>query len=218
MREDQAVFVGIAAAAVIAIVVVVITSRRSSSIRQLLAALASAAGWSDLRTVFVAAAGVKGRWRSYPVQLSWHPRQKGVPQRVILKVGARTDARLIVKRKFTGFLSNRPLTFFGPPVVEAHQPAAAELWVRSDEAALVERLFSDANLARSISENLVARFDEIKVDRRGLKITRAIDDRIVRTRYGIAFKLTFDASHYEPIAREELTLSEALVDRLSMQG
>ncbi len=216
MREEVAVFFGIAVAVVITITAVAFASRRTKEIRQILAGLATSAGWSGLRNAFLAAAGVKGTWRSFPVELSYHQRQKGTPERLVLKVRARTDGRLIVKRKFEGFFSNRPLTWFGPPVIDLHQPAAAELWVRSDQPALAERLLGDSDLARRLVENLLARFDEVKIDRRGLKIARALDERPVRVKYGIgAFSMKFDPSRYESIAREELALAEALVERLA---
>ncbi len=216
MREEVAVFIGIALAAVIAIVAVASLSRRAKAIRQILTGLATSAGWSGLRNAFFAAAGVKGIWRSFPVSLSYHSRQKSTPERLVLKVRARTDGRLIVKRKFEGFFSNRPVTWFGPPVIELHQPAAAELWIRSDQPALAERLLGDSDLARRLVENLLARFDEVKIDRRGLKITRALDERPVRMKYGIGtFSMKFDPARYEAIAREELALAEALVEKLA---
>jgi hypothetical protein len=218
MREDQVVLVAVGVAAVVAIAVLVLASRRTTAVRQLLVDLATAAGWTNQRNVFLAASGVKGTWRSFPVSLSYHARQKGVPQRLILKVRAQTDARLIVKRKFEGLLSNRPLTWFGPPLVDVHQPAAAELWVRSDEAASAERIFSDADVVKKIADNVVARFDEIRVDRNGLRITRAIDEQAVRKKYGFEFTIAFDPKRYETIAGEELALADALVSRLSMMA
>jgi hypothetical protein len=218
MSEDQAVLVGVGVAGLVVIAMLVIVSRRTTAVRQLLANLASAAGWTDLRTISFLGSGVKGTWKSFPVSISYRARQKGVPQRLILKLRAQTDARLIVKRRFEGLLSNRPLTWFGPPLIDVHQPAAAELWIRSDQAAFAERIFNDAEVVKKIADNVVARFDEIRVDRNGLRITRAIDEQAVRQKYGFGFTIAFDPKRYETIAGEELALAEALVNRLSMMA
>ena len=202
---------------VVVILIAVVASRSMTAIRELLRSLATSAGWTDLRNVFMAGAGVKGTWRSFPVALSYMGRQKSVPQRLILKVGARSDSRLIIKRRFTGLFGNRPLTWFGPPLIELKHSSAEELWVRADEPMLAERLFGDSSLAASMWTNLVARFDEIRVDKRGLRLTRALDDRLVKEKYGMArFAFRPDPEKLEPIAREELALAEALVTKLSM--
>jgi hypothetical protein len=202
---------------VLIVLVVIAASKANTTTRELLRRTATAAGWSDLRNLFFAGTGVKGTWRSFPVELSYMPRQKGVPRRLILKVRARTDSRLIVKRKFSGLFSNRPLTWFGPPLVEVK--SAEELWVRADEAGLAERLIADHVLASLIWTNLVARFDEIRVDGKGLRILRALDEQLVREKYGIpAFQMRMDPARIEPIAREELALADALVTKLSMMA
>lgn len=193
-------------------------SRRGNAVRDLLREIASAAGWTNLQNLFLAASGVKGTWRQFPAQFGYSPRQKGVPSRLTLKVRARADARLNVKRRFEGFLSNRPLAWFGPPIVEVHQPAAAMMWVRGDQA-LAERVFADSNVSSLLNTNLVARFDEVNVDGNGLRITRALDERPVKQKYGIpTFSMSFDAGQYAPIAREEITLAEAIVQKLSMMS
>jgi hypothetical protein len=209
--------VGIAVVAAFVILIFLAVNRRTGTIRDLLRSLAASAGWTDLRNVFFAAAGVKGMWRSFPAQLSYHARQKGVPQRLILTVTAQTDTALIVKRRFSGVFGNKPLAWFGPPLIEVHQPAAEGFWVRGD-VMLADRFFSEASLASKISENVVARFDEIRIDRKGLRITRALDDRRVRQKYGLpAFSMGFNAAQFEPIAREELALAEALAGKLTMR-
>jgi hypothetical protein len=204
---------------VVAVILIVVAgSRGMTAIRELLRSLATSAGWTDLRNAFMVAAGVKGTWRSFPVALSYMGRQKGTPQRLILNVGARSDSRLIIKRRFTG-LFNRPLTWFGPPLIELRHSSAEELWVRADEPTLAERLFGDSSLAALMGTNLVARFDEIRIDRGGLRLTRALDDRLVKEKYGMAtFAFRPDTEKLEPIAREELALAEALVNKLSMMS
>jgi hypothetical protein len=214
MQDQYRVLFAVAFAAVAVIVILILASRTTSGVRERLRDLATSAGWSDLVDVSFLGSGVKGMWRSFPVQLVYYARQKSVPRRFILKVRAQADSRFIVKRMFRGFFSNRPLTWFGPPLIDVRQSAAAELWVRGDEGTLAERIFSDPKLTALISENLVARFDEIRIDRRGLRVTRALDERPVKEKYGLP--LFFKADQAEPIAREELALASALVDKLSM--
>lgn len=221
MSQDSSAVVltgiGIAVFAAFVIFIVFALRRHVGTVRDLLRSLAASAGWTDLRNAFFAAAGVKGLWRLFPAQLSYHARQKGVPQRMILTVTAQTDTSLIVKRRFTGVFANKPLAWFGPPIIELHQPGAEGFWVRGD-VMLADRFFGDASLASKISENLVARFDEIRIDRKGLRITRALDDRLVRQKFGLAaFSMRFDAAQFEPIAREELALAEALAGKLTMR-
>lgn len=198
--------------------ILLLVSRRGNAVRDLLREVATAAGWTDLRNLVLASSGVKGMWRQFPVELGYRPRQKGVPSRLTLRVRARADARLNIKRRFEGFLSNRPLTWFGPPIVELHQPAASMMWVRGDRA-LAERVFADAQVASLLSANLVARFDEVNVDGKGLRIVRALDEKPVRQKYGMpAFSMSFDAGQYAPIAREEIALAEAIAQKLSMMA
>ena len=203
------VFITIAAVAIFAV------RRQSARVSEVLNRVATSSSWMNVRSLRLFN-GVRGTWRQFPVHLSYQPRNKGAPQRMIVKIGATTDVRLIVKRKFEGLFSNRPLAWFGPPLVEVHQPAAAQMWVRGD-APLAERIFSDQKVAALLSNNLVARFDEVKVDPKGLRIIRALDERPVKRKYDMpTFSMSFNAEKFEPIAREEIQLAEALVEKLSV--
>lgn len=214
MKDEQTVLVAFAFGAAVVIFVIVVLSRRTASVRQLLQRVAVSGGWSDLRNV-VLGSGVQGTWRSFPIKIVYIARQKGTPQQFVLTVRARTDSRFSVKRKFEGLFSNRPVTWFGPPLVEVHRPEAQQLWIRSDEPALADRLFGDDALAALISRNVVARFDEIRVGRRGLRIRRSLDERPVRKKYDMpAFTMKFDPEPFEPIAREEIELSQKLIEKL----
>jgi hypothetical protein len=213
MRNEY-VAIAIACTTILLLVLIIAAVWRSSttksSIRERIRNLVLAAGWTNLTNPFFLI-GVKGIWRSFPVEFAYRTREKSTPRRFILTIGAQTDARLIVKRRFAGFFSNKPMTWFGPPLIDAGQD---ELWVRGDQPTLAQRIFADPQMAALIAENVVGRFDEIRVDKRGLRIRRALDERPVRARYGLP--LFFDPEKAEPIAREELALAEALVGRLSM--
>lgn len=216
MRDEVVAVLIFGAIAIFVVLILLTVNRRSGSIRDLLRQLATAAGWTNLQNLFFVASGVKGMWRQFPVEFGYFARQKGVPARLRLKVVAQADARLIVKRRFEGLLSNRPLAWFGPPIVDVHSPAAAMMWVRGDQA-LAERMFADQKVASLLASNLVARFDEVKIDQKGLRITRALDERPVRQKYGMPmFSMTFDAQQYAPIAQEEVALAEAVVEKMSL--
>ena len=215
MSNEVIGLVWTAVVGIFTIVVVHFVRKHIAAIRDVLGRVVSAAGWSEVRSTFLGAAGVKGMWQSFPVRLRYHQRQKSIPERLVLTVRAQTDARLIVRRKLPGLFSNR--RWFGPPVIEMRQREAADLWVQGDQPTLAERLFSDAEMVQKIVANLLASQDEIRIDNRGLKITRALDEVPPRIRFGLGLRgFKFDANRYETIAREELALVEALVKRLSV--
>ena len=199
---------------VLMVVLLTTLNKRSAAVREMLRTIASAAGWTDLQSVSFVASGVKGMWRQFPVEFVYRQRQKGAPQRLVLKISAQSDAYLNVKRRFEGFFSNRPMTWFGAPLIEVHQPSASQMWVRGDPS-LAERICADQKVASLIGANLVARFDELQVDGSGLRITRALDDRNVRMKYNMpSFTMKFDARQFEPIAHEQMALAEAVVAKL----
>jgi hypothetical protein len=150
------------------------------------------------------------------VSLVYMARQKSVPRRLQVKIAARSDVRLMVRRRFPGMLSNKPLAWFGPPLVEVHAPAAAPFWVRSDEVNLAERLFADDAVAAALDATLVARFDELKVNRNGLQIVRAIDEKPVQNKYGLTFSFRVNPAEIQPLAKEEWNAAEAVVNKLTL--
>ncbi len=214
MRDTILPFLLFAAFTVVLVILLSVVNKRSTAVRALLRRIVEAAGWTNLENVSFIGSGVKGMWRQFPVELVYRQRQKGTPARLVLKMSARSDTYLNVKRRFEGFFSNRPLTWFGAPLIEVHQPAASQMWIRGDQA-LAERIFGDAKVASMIATNLVARFDELQIDGSGLRIVRAVDDRLVRAKYNMpSFTMAFDAKLYEPIAREQIALAEAVVAKL----
>ncbi len=217
MVSDELRPVAIAIAIVIAIpaLIAFVVRRRNEALLTVLLRVVTGAGWSDLRPMKFLASGYRGTWRSLPVELAYGGRQKSVPARFILKIAARSTTRALIKRRMYG-LFGRPFTLFGPPLVELRYPAAKELWVRADEAAFAERLFADDKLALQIANNLVAAYDEVRIGPKGLRIIRSLDDRPVRAKYAMpAFTFKFEPERYEPIAREEIALGQALVEKLA---
>jgi hypothetical protein len=145
-------------------------------------------------------------------------RNKGVPERMLLTLSTASPARVIVKRR--GGLFSKPLTIFGPPIVELMNPAIREqFWIRSDELAYVERLFARAGVAPEFERNLIARFDVIDLRPKQLRILRAIDDSAVKKQFNRPFlKFGRDYELIETIAAEEWKLAVVIVETLGLRG
>ena len=217
MREDQTVWIVIAAIAVFVIALVVLLAKKSSALSELLMRLAASFGWEGPRRVWWNGA-IRGRWRGIPVELRHMARYKGVPERILLTVNAASQARVIIKHR-GGFLS-KPMTLFGPPIVEpANMADREQYWVRSDELVYVERLFARKEVAPALEPNLIARFDVVDLRPRQLRILRAVDDSAVKKRFGRPFlKFGRDYELIETIATEEWRLAVVIVEALGLQG
>jgi hypothetical protein len=124
----------------------------------------------------------------------------------------------MVKRR-DGFLS-KPLTLFGPPMVEPMNAAIREqFWIRSDELAFVERLFSRAGVAPEFERNLIARFDVVELKPKQLRILRAIDDHAVKKHFHRPFfKFGRDYEQIDTIASEEWRLAVMIIETMGLRG
>ncbi|MEA2345601.1 MAG: hypothetical protein QOF63_3770 [Thermoanaerobaculia bacterium] len=202
---------------VLATMIVAFLARMSSALSERLMRQAVAFGWEAPQRVWWNGA-IRARWRGMAVELRHKGRQKGVPERILLAVNAASPARLMVKRR-GGFMS-KPLTLFGPPIVEPMNPALREqFWVRSDELALVERLFARTEVAPEFERNLIARFDVVDLKLKQLRILRAIDDRAVKQHFNRPFlKFGRDYELIETIASEEWKLAVMIVETLRLRG
>ena len=104
-------------------------------------------GWEAPRRVWWSGAHSRAVARDSTSNCGTWIRYKGSPERLQLTVKTASPARIIVKRR-GGFMS-KPLTLFGPPIVEPMNPAIREqYWIRSDELVFVERLFAHAEVRR----------------------------------------------------------------------
>lgn len=182
--------------------VLVSLHKQAVAVNEMFLRLAQSAGWTNVRTSSFPRPTLRGTWRQFPVALRYGQHQKNAPRRLDLMISAQTDHNIRIQRRFEGFFSNRPLTWFGPPLVDVHQPAASPMWVRGDPQ-LAERLFSDPKIASLLATNLVARFDVVKIDSTALRITRSLE------RPGARFR--FELRSTEMIAREMIELAEAIV-------
>jgi hypothetical protein len=83
--------------------------------------------------------------------------------------------------------------------------------VRADEISFASRLVDDSKLASLIAQNLVEPFDEIRLDRTGIRVTRALDERNLRQRFG---RSRWGSGYHEPtlvaVIPEEWELASAL--------
>jgi hypothetical protein len=215
--EQVVVWAVIGVSVVLATMIVAFLARMSSALSERLMRQAVAFGWEAPQRVWWNGA-IRARWRGMAVELRHKGRQKGVPERILLAVNAASPARLMVKRR-GGFMS-KPLTLFGPPIVEPMNPALREqFWVRSDELALVERLFARTEVAPEFERNLIARFDVVDLKLKQLRILRAIDDRAVKQHFNRPFlKFGRDYELIETIASEEWKLAVMIVETLRLRG
>jgi len=215
--EQVVVWAVLGVSVVLATVIVAFLARKSSALSERLMRLAVSFGWEAPQRVWWNGA-IRARWRGMPVELRHMGRQKGVPERILLAVNTAAPARIIVKRR-GGFLS-KPMTLFGPPIVEPMNVRDREkYWIRSNELMLVERLFSRAEVDPALEPNLIARFDVVDLGPKQLRILRAIDDSAVKKRFNRPFiRFTRDYELIETIASEEWQLAVMIVDTLGLRG
>ena len=215
--EQVVVWAVLGVSVVLATVIVAFLARKSSALSERLMRLAVSFGWEAPQRVWWNGA-IRARWRGMPVELRHMGRQKGVPERILLAVNTAAPARIIVKRR-GGFMS-KPMTLFGPPIVEPMNVRDREkYWIRSNELMLVERLFSRAEVDPALEPNLIARFDVVDLGPKQLRILRAIDDSAVKKRFNRPFiRFTRDYELIETIASEEWQLAVMIVDTLGLRG
>lgn len=214
MTSDQMVALAMPMV-VIAIVFLILyfVAKRNYRIRDRLIAYLQQNGIADVRKKKWGGLGGSGLWQGYPMRLIFRTRVKQVPANVSAIIELEGPARITIKRKFEGFFSNKPLTMFGPPLVDLPQFASAQrFWVRSDEASLVERLLSDAKIVAMLEQNLVEAFDEVVLNAKQLRVVRAADERSIKQLYG---KDLIEAS--ARIGAEEWPLATGIVQTLSLR-
>ena len=206
MTTSQALqFVPFAVGALLLVGVIIAVRKQSTAVQQMMIGVAQAAGWSDLQASLFPRPTVRGTWQQFPVVLRFGPHQKNAPRRLSLEITAQTDHSIEIQRRFGGLFSNKPLTWFGAPLIDVHQPAAEPMWVRGDPQ-LAERLFADPKLGSLISTNMVTRFDRVKIDNSALRVTRSLQLP--------GSRLRFDLESADRVAREMIELAEAIVEKL----
>jgi hypothetical protein len=219
MSDAQGIGVIFGGAFVLLVMILVVISRNASGLQKRLLLLATSFGWEEPRRLWWWNGSMRGRWRGMKVEMQHMGRYKGTPERLLLTVEAASPARVKIKRRTGGFLS-KPITLFGPPLVEPMNLADRErYWIRSDELAFVERLFAHAEVVPALDPNLIAGFDVVDLKPRQLRILRAIDDRAVKKHFNRPFlKLSRDLELIETIATEEWRLAVVIVETLGLRG
>jgi hypothetical protein len=215
--EQVVVWAVIGVSVVLATVIVAFLARKSSELSERLMRLAVSFSWEAPERVWWSGA-IRARWRGMAVELRHMGRQKAVPERILLAVNTASPARVMVKRR-GGFMS-KPLTLFGPPIVEPMNLAnREEFWIRSDELVFVERLFGRAEVAPEFERNLIARFDQVDLKPKQVRILRAIDDSAVKKHFNRPFVMfSRDYELIETIASEEWRLAVIIVETLGLRG
>jgi len=213
---DAFIFIGIA---VFATFLIVIAFRGSSKISQRLLEAARSFGWENPRRVWWNG-NVRGRWRGLAVELNHMNRYKGIPERLQLRIrGEAPQSRVIIKRRTGGFI-NKPMTMFGPPLVEPMSFAERDqYWIRADQMMQAEGVLGKKDVVAALGTNLVSAFDLVHIDKSGVRILRALDDAAVKERYhrpGIQWRR--DPDFVERIAREEWPLGSAIAEAMGMRG
>jgi hypothetical protein len=196
---------------------VVLLARKSSELAERLSRIVASFGWEAPRRIWWSGA-LRARWRGFDVELREMGRQKRVPERLLLIVSTASPARVMVSRR--GGVMSKPLTLFGPPIVEPMNAAIREqFWIRSDELALVERLFARAEVAPEFARNLLVRFDMTDLRPKQLRILRAVDDHAVKKHFNRPFfRFGRDYELIETIAAEEWRLAVMIVETLGLRG
>jgi hypothetical protein len=185
-----------------------LASRRSSAIGRGLVSMAREAGWQNPEAMKFLAAGVYGQWNGFDISVRRVPRQKAIPEKVVARVRLQAPARLSIARRTQGFRGGRPITLFGPPLVEMRDGSGGEFWIRTDEMTLAERLFANASIPAMLKSNLVSRFDFVGLSGDTLRIVRAN----LSSRFGGE-----STEQLLLAAREELELAGAIIQTLALR-
>lgn len=179
--------------------VLIFQSRRSKVLCERLEMMARELGWTEVTRSTFFLTGVRGIWNGYSVRIRQVPRQKSIPERIVSDIGIQAPARLIVTRRQRGVFSGRPITLFGPPIVDL--PLYQQFWIRADEITIAERLMH-SSAAAMVDRILVTRFDVFRMAGDNLLVQRVSakePDQVAR------------------LAREELELLRAVIDALALR-
>jgi hypothetical protein len=193
MNEIVLLSLGFGLFAVVFVAIYAMVSRHRKRIDERLRAFAQRSSWYDLRSERWLAQGIAGSWNGLRVRVRYLPRQKSVPERIDVSIGLSAPVRMIVKRRFPGFLSNKPMALFGPSLVQLPRE---DMWVRADERTFVDRVLGDRNVSAALSANLVDRYDEVRIGVKGIRIVRALNGQATRAPFGkdVGFRIRrFDA-------------------------
>ena len=186
------VIVSIVVAAFV-IAVTVLSSRAARHRSAVLTKVANDLDWTDVRVSTFHATKVRGMRNGVSVSMTHKPRHKSTPERIVTLIEVPAPGRLIVRKRVAGFLSNKP--WLGPPILDH-----AELWIRADDRTLAGRFLDHRERLDLVRRNLATRFDELRVDGRGIRVERAVEG----STWG------FDEAAAKKVAKEEWDLALAM--------
>ena len=187
------------AAVFLLVLVAIAHSRASKRLLERLNLMAREMGWSEVTSSNFLFTGLQGVWNGFNVKVRQFPRQKSVPERLMATIRIQAPARVTITRRQRGLFSGRPLSLFGPPVVDL--PMYGQFWIRADEITIIERLMR-GSAAAMLDRMLQSRYDVLKMRGDELSIQRVSarnPDEVAR------------------LAREELELLRAVIDALSLR-
>lgn len=185
--------------AVFFFLILYVQSKRQNRLREQLEVLAREMGWSEVRSSIFFGLRVEGTWNGYQAGIRRLPPQKGAPERIVTNIRVQTPARIIITRRQRGVFAGRPLTLFGPPLVEF--PLYSQFWIRADEITLADRLMH-SSAAATLDRILQSRYDFLRMAGDQLLVQRAT---------------TRSADEAARLAREELELLRAVIDALALR-
>jgi hypothetical protein len=181
------------------ILIFLVQSNRAKRLCERLELLAREMGWSEVGSSFFYGLAVEGVWNGYNVRIRRLARRKGAPERIVSSISVQTPARIIITRRQHGVFAGRPLTLFGPPLVDL--PLYSQFWIRADEITLADRLMH-SSAAAILDRILVSRDDLFRMGGDDLLIQRVSSN---------------DPDEVARLAREELELLRGVIDGLALR-
>lgn len=155
----------IAALSVVAVIVAVVQVKRSKKVREQLEMLAREVGWSEVRSSTFPEVSVRGIWNGYSVRVRLLRKGKSTPERIETNIRIQAPSRVAVTRRGVGILANKPLPFFGTPLVDL--PLYSQFWICAGEITLAERLMQIS--AAALERLLLSEYDFLRMG--GNKLT-----------------------------------------------
>lgn len=177
------------------------TNQRGEAVRVPMQAVATRAGWTDVRPRRIGGIGIEGTWNGYRVRIGFRQREKSSPPQLYAKAETQSEGVLTVKRP--------PARFFSGETFE--MAAAPDLVVRGSSRMLADRLFASRGIVNRLRENLLGSGDDLRIDRRYTRINRFLRDDTVKGRVRGNNTAAFDHIVYDEWELLATLLSEVIL-------
>lgn len=179
-----AIFIAIIFSFVFGLHTLVFISQKPEVVRSRFAAFAEANGWRNIRRGrFMHASDLTGMWNGLVVRLEYFPRERVLPLYMRLHVGLRNAPKLDLARASDSSFLGR---VFGS-LQASLQVGELKLSMNFDELSLVQRLIAEPAVVAALHENLLESMDGLRIDRKGLIVTRVLDGKETFAAFGTPF-------------------------------